>query len=583
MIDLSTFQEHLSFTEPLSSLPNRSVNSQASDLPARLINLSAQTQTQQVEQLTKVLATLRVATLNEQQCLKLTGTVIQVSDRLIATLRQHYIYETGALSAAQLVQLAQVKSLYYSIILVYDRFILCESTLSGNPHKFPTSTGWQRYFNSEASSSIPFAIAVYQTLRMYQKLLGEDALCYQSPSPDLWFKINQLYYLARQQNIADTDLSIHTVTQRANSIHRLYCQICLHNLLNVRAMSRSNMLLVQRLLPEWAEHIVATIEPQTETRVFVDLHSNKPPIYLTANSDINPYEEGYECLFIELAPMVEYLQSRRLTLIDEGSDGGELYLLSRISMTITYRYLQPPLTLPNKYSIQKDAVLVTGFNDIHDRINPSRSFASLIAAKMLSDAERPRYDTSGKKQISSDVLSTEIYNSKEASSSFRTLRLSPKTEHLLVAETGASQATSTAAEPSDTTDEGAMMTAPPPLYIMSLILVCRSESDWSMGIVRWLNLDTETPEAEWQILGHQLVACGLRLEGKNGRSQHFVPAFILGSDDQLQTTGTLIVPTPYFKTHDRVIMRIDNKQTSLRLGQRLLVTDECSQYEVVQL
>ena len=104
-----------------------------------------------------------------------------------------------------------------------------------------------------------------------------------------------------------------------------------------------------------------------------------------------------------------------------------------------------------------------------------------------------------------------------------------------------------------------------------------------MGVARWLDFDSKNPEIEWQVLGHQLVACGLRLEGKETRSRHFVPAFILGRDERLQTTGTLIVPTSYFQTHDRVIMRINSKQTPLRLGQRLLITDEFSQYEVVQL
>ena len=122
---------------------------------------------------------------------------------------------------------------------------------------------------------------------------------------------------------------------------------------------------------------------------------------------------------------------------------------------------------------------------------------------------------------------------------------------------------------------------------MSLILVYGSENteqpDWSIGVVRWFNVDTKNPEVEWQILGHKIVACGLRLEGSKTRSHHFVPAFILGKDEQLQTTGTLIVPPSYFQADDRVVMRIGNKQTSLRLGRRLMMTDKFSQYEVAQL
>ena len=121
---------------------------------------------------------------------------------------------------------------------------------------------------------------------------------------------------------------------------------------------------------------------------------------------------------------------------------------------------------------------------------------------------------------------------------------------------------------------------------MSLSLLCRSETttaDWSIGVVRWLNLDTHNPEVEWQVLGHKLITCGLRLEDRKSRSQHFVPAFIVAGDDQLQTTCSLIVPTFHFQTNDRVIMRLHNKQKLLRLLHPLLVTDEFSQYEVVQL
>ena len=81
----------------------------------------------------------------------------------------------------------------------------------------------------------------------------------------------------------------------------------------------------------------------------------------------------------------------------------------------------------------------------------------------------------------------------------------------------------------------------------------------------------------------KLVACGLRLEGRELRNRHFVPAFILGRDEQLKTTSTLIVPPSYFQNNDRVVMRIGSKQTPLRLGNKILMTDEFSQYEIVQL
>ncbi|MBF0659158.1 hypothetical protein IPZ60_10430 [Psychrobacter sp. NG25] len=582
MITLSAFQEYLSSAESLPPLLIRAASGQESYLLKLLENLPSQTQIQQVNQLEKMLTVLRVANIDEQQRLKLMIAVIGASDKLVAALRQHFIYEPKALNSVQLGYVNQIKSLYYLIIMAYDRVTRYKISLLNSQQKYTASNGWQRYFNGDKSSSTTLAIAIYQTLLMYQRLLFTEALCYQKPSSYLWAKINQLYYLAYQYHAAEVDLSKVIDTQYANNIHRLYCQICLHSLLNVRAMRRPNILVVQRLLSGWAEYIVATIEPQTETRIYVDLQSNKPPSYLTANSIINPYEDRYHCLFIELDPMLEYFDSRSQALIREDSEGLESYLLQNIATTIRYRYLKLPLAAAPKRYTEKEAVLITGFNNIHYRVSHSQSFAIVIAKNELPDEHQPRYDTFNKKQDSSEILASEIFDRKGGLSLFRTLSLSAKADKLDKENSKESHS-----KDAVTADDDVAMTAPPPLHVMSLLLVCRSDTttppDWSLGVVRWLSLDIENPEVDWQILGHQLVACGLRLEGTATRSQHFIPAFILGREAHLQTTGTLIVPTSYFQTDDRVIMRINTKQTLLRLGKRLLITDEFSQYEVVQL
>ncbi|WP_442069477.1 hypothetical protein [Psychrobacter sp.] len=591
MITLSMFQEYLSSEEPLPPLLNKMANGQEGYLRKLLAGLSSQTQAEQAEQLEKILTVLRVANIDEQQRLKLMIAVISASDQLIAALRQHFIYETGALSSVQVGYVNQIKSLYYLIIMVYDRVIRHNTSLLSRQRKYTTSDGWHRYFSSDKTLSTTLAVAIYQSLLMYQRLLFTEVLCYQKPSPYLWAKINQLYYLAYQHHVVGIDLSKMIDISRASNIHRLYCQICLHSLLNVRAMRRPSILLVQRLLTEWAEYIVATIEPKTDTRIFVDLQNNKPPAYLTASSAINPYEDRYHCLFIELMPMLEYLSSRRQVLVQEGSEGLESYLLNNIAMTMRYHYLKSPPKLVKKRDIRKEAVLVTGFNNIHYHVGGSHLFASLIAMNELPEKHRPRYDTVSKKQDSSDILASEILDANDQSSLFRTLIL-PSTVDIL--DKGSDRVSLTeeslhalVADDDAMADDVIIKTAPPLLYLMSLFLVCRSETvaspDWSIGVVRWLNLDTDKPEVDWQVLGNHVVACGLRLEGTETRSQHFVPAFILGREEELQTIGTMIVPTAYFQTGDRVIMRINAKQTSLRLGKRLLITDEFSQYEVVQL
>lgn len=606
MVNLSTFQQYLNTDMPTSETLTKSLNltklmnSDKQHLRKWALLLPMQTEAQQIEQLEQVLTELRVANIDDRQRLTLLSIVMDAANQLIATLRQHYIYETAAFNDYQLGYVAQVKSLYYLIIMVYDGVIQREITFLADKQQQPSSNFWQRYFTNERSSPITLAVATYQALLIYQKLLFEDALCYQKPAAYLWSNINQLYYMACQQQTVNIDLNPYIITHCADNIHRLYSQLCLHSLLNVRAMRRANILMVQRLLLEWSEHLVTSIEPQTETKVFVNLHSDNPPTYLTAHSAINPYDAHHDCVFIELAPLIAYLKSGSLKLIEEAREGIECYLLNTVAMTLSYRYIQPSLTLPIKQSAAQEAQLITGFNDIHYRLSNEQNLSSLIAAKDLPDHQQPRYDTLPKKQ-SANTISTntifrvETFDSHNDLSDFRILRLLIDSEE---PDAGASndgkttpKAKYSGKKEGDTVDftENDVLDAiaPLPLRIMSLFLLCRSDKsashECSIGVVRWLDMDREKPELDWQVLGHQLIACGIRLQDRDSRSRHFVPAFVVGNDEQLQTGCSLIVPTSYFQEGDKVMMRINTKQKTLRLGRRLLTTDEFSQYEVVQI
>ena len=606
MVNLSTFQKYLNTDATTSQTLTKSlnltqsINSDEQHLRKWALLLPMQTEAQQIEQLEQVLTELRVANIDDRQRLTLLSIVMDAANQLIATLRQHYIYETAAFNDYQLVYVAQVKSLYYLIIMVYDGVIQRENAFLVDKQQQPSSNLWQRYFTNDRSSPITLAVASYQTLLIYQKLLFEDALCYQKPTAYLWSNINQLYYMACQQQTVNIDLNPYIITHCADNIHRLYGQLCLHSLLNVRAMRRANILMVQRLLLEWSEHLVTSIEPQTETKVFVNLHSDNPPTYLTAHSAINPYDSHHDCVFIELAPLIAYLKSGSLKLIEEAREGIECYLLNTVAMTLSYRYIQPSLTLPIKQSAAQEAQLITGFNDIHYRLSNEQNLSSLIAAKDLPDHQQPRYDTLPKKQ-SANTISTntifrvETFDSHNDLSDFRILRLLIDSEE---PDAGASndgkttpKAKYSGKKEGDTIDftENDVLDsiAPLPLGIMSLFLLYRSDKsashECSIGVVRWLDIDREKPEIDWQVLGHQLIACGIRLQDRDSRSRHFVPAFVIGDDEQLQTGCSLIVPTSYFQEGDKVMMRINTKQKTLRLVRRLLMTDEFSQYEVVQL
>ena len=601
MVNLSTFQEYLATDPSLLRTHAQSTNSNEPHLYQWAALLPAQTEAQQAEQIETVLRELRSANMDDRQRLTFIRIVINASNPLIAALRQHYIYETGALSEAQLEYVAQVKSLYYSTIMTYHGVIYREIAFLEDKQQQTSSSLWQRYFTGKRSLPITLAIAIYQTLLMYQKLLFEDAVCYQKLPSYLWAYINKLYRIALTKQASAIDLSAYITTQSATTIHQMYCQLCLHHLLNVQTLRRSHILLLHRLLTEWSEHIVATIEPSTATRLFVDLQSKEPPTYLTALTAINPYDAHHTCLFIELEALVGYLQSRIQTLIDTDRRGIEYHLTNTISMAISYRYIQPKLTLPINHNARQAATIVTGFNDIHYRVSDEKILSALIESTALPEHQQPRYDTLPKIFPNHKEIAVDIFENDHQLSQFRILRLLPKPEEASMRSTAhslqgnkeisvnAKTLIKTADIKIDKTDDLAS-TAPPPLQTMGLFLLCRknatispSSHKWSMGVVRWLNVDDTTAELDWQVLGHKLIACGIRLQDREERSRHFVPAFIIGEDEQLQTSYSLLLPTSHFQTDDKVVMRINNQQKILRLGRRLMMSDEFIQYELLQV
>lgn len=590
MITLADFQSYLSHKTPLKQPLSTYLEGQEQQLLKWAASLPAQTEDQQAVQLERVLTELTAINLDDKLRLKLLDIAICAADRLITSLHKYYRYELGALNKEQLSYIDQVKSLYYLTILAYDGVIQRES--STLQQHLMSGRDWRQLLTLAKKPPIILATAIYQSLAFYQKLLYEQDISYQPPPAYLWQAFNQLYHLACQFAIAHIDLSSHVVTKQAHSIHQLYVQICLHSLLNVRAMRRANILLIQRLLPLWSTHIHATTEPQTQTRIYVDLLSDNPPDYLTAKSTINPYEEHCLCLFIELEPLVACLHQRKQALFFSNNEAVEYQLVNSVLMAIGYRYIERQTTTSIKHSAKKRATVISGFNNMHYKVAGSRGLMSMIAAQTLPTEQLPHYDTSPKNGSKITVLNVEAFDTVTSVSPFGLLRLLT-TEDLIRPQAAIEEKAKTPQAhidktlTFDSTNFDSTNTAPPPLPLMSLLLLCRQpdngEPTWSIGIVRWVNFEDRYTEAEWQILGHKLTACALRLDSRDHRSQNFVPAFMIASDKELHTEFTLMVPPYHFQANDKVILRIDDKQKTLRLQDCLMSSAEFSQYKVLQI
>ena len=631
MITFSAFQEYLSSKVPLPQPASKYINGEEQQLLKWAVSLPTQTEAQQLEQVEQILIELRVADLEDGLRLKLMGIVATASDRLITSLRQHYINELGSLNNEQREYSAQVKSLYYLTILVYDGIVRRQNQRLEYQQRTSAVKGWRQIFSLGKKPPIVLASAIYQALATYQRLLYEQAVTYQTPQKPLWEAINRLYYSAHQHNITHLNLSERVVERQAASIHEVYMQICLNGLLNTGAMRRANIILIHRLLPSWSAQVNATIEPISDTRVFVDLQGSNPPLYLTANSLINPYDEYHHCLFFELESLAVYLQQRQQALVESGYESIEAQLVSKVLMAIKHRYIDRQATIPAKLSPKLRATVITGFNAIHYHVAGGHGLMSMIDAAKLPTEQLPRYDTQPKAkaqdtkdQVANDQgakkaqktakLYVETFDNTDTTSQIRLLQLLSAQDIVqqqaavqdkmltrqlnltkmhkyqpAVAATSLST-TSIETDKNQRNNKEAKQGIVPPLSLMSLFLLCRpnnsSKLKWSLGMVRWLNLESKPIEVEWQVLGHELTACALRLDNRgniNQDSQSFIPALLMAGDEDLQTDYSVIVPSYLFQTGDRVMMRINDTQEPLRLQQCSINSEEFSQYGFARL
>ena len=562
-------------------------------------SLPAQPEDKQIAQLEAILTTLNMSTIDDVQRLQLMNTVLTALQRLLARLRKHYVHEVGALNDDQQRTVKAIKSLCYLAIAVYDGLVVRLSAAADYAaHQAPK--GWRKLLGAgdESPNTVLLNTAIYQSMVLYQRLIFEKALCYESTPAYVWAALNRLYLTASMHHITHKDISKQVATAQPTSIHELYSQLCIYELLNTLAMRRSNLVLLQRLLPVWSKHIVVTFEPQTRTRLFVNLNINQPPEYLTASSTINPYKEGSLCLFIELEPFLSYLQTQKSDIETAEDKINEYRLITKVLSMLQHRYIQRQVAPLSSQSVMPEAKIITGFDNIHYHVAGQRSLMALIAPKSLPTKHLPIADTKLSAKADTHTLSIILPQYSQAADSIKTLRLLTAQDIVECSTTKPlSEAKATTLPPiftaktvsKNTLGNSAytnlLATAPPRLKNMSLFLL-DSDSDtqnWSLGVVHWLTIDNAYVEAEAQIIGHRPTACALRLEQGDTRSQRFVPALLLGRDSRLQTGCSILVPSCQFKSQDRVILRLQDKQKSLRLQRRLLTTERFSQFEVAQL
>lgn len=562
MITGTTFWQHLSEATTLPVPQHHYLTGDPQQLLRWSSSLSSLSISVQVEQIETVLIELATAGTDDLRRVQLMAIVMTASDRLIAAMHTAPVFDlsttdgTNDVQEAQSALIAHIKSIHYLSILVYNHIISRQRLQLRARQYRPANTGLRRWFTPATRSSVLLATAIYQSLLIYQKLIYEKDVWYELPPDSLWASLNGLYDTAHRYGLSHLDLRAHVTTRHAPTIHALYAQICLYHLLHAHLMHPSSVASLQRLLPTLAQHVDAAVQPKSATRIFVALHSDLPPQYLSARSSINPYDDDQVCLFFELSPLFKHLTDSitEWQHRDQARDAASVQsgLLSQVRSIINHHYLERPNTIPSKSSPKQSAVLIVGFHAIHYHVAGARNLSSLLALAEPNIQIQPQYKRISERLMTAQTFEVHTFDSTDARASYRAIQMQ---------------------------DE---LPRPAPFYLFSLVLLCRPNAapslTWSIGVVRAINIDCACAEVEWQILAHHLTACGLSLQDKESRNPSVVPALLLSKDEQLQTGASLIVPAYHFRSHDRVTIYLGAQQQVLRLGRCLLQTETFHQF-----
>jgi len=601
MISQSTFIEYLTVTPEVQALTFSHIGPLGANVEQWVVSLAVKSESEQLAQIEKTLSELILMELSEPLRLKLMQPVFVAVERLIAQQHKHYKYETGVLSANHLAAVKQVKSLYYMCILVFNGVIerlrterMAQSTKE--------STHWSRLrlLPATKASANSLTLAIYWSILCYQKLLLEFAIAYQRLPSIFWQQLNRLYLLAVTEDITRVDVSRHPMARTATNIHQIYTQICLFSLPNLSAYRRQDITGIHRLLPKWTRYLKMALVPQSKTRLFVNLQGDKGPEYLTPHTTINPYDDQHTCLFIELVPLLEFLENpERFNVATKDLDVYEKRLIKKTLATLEQQYLKPQRRASPRIDVNYNAILLTEFNRIHYHIAGKQSLGNLINQKDISNRHLPKYTTRPKLGSEDIAIKAQLLDQSLTGYRFHTSHAVDKIidESLVVAkEEPIRQPLSLANDPQSwliasraVADKPVpdMQASLPTLQVMSLFAIQneleQDKKKWKLGIVRWIEAVEDELEVGAQLLGVSITACGVRLDSNDDRSQDFVAALLIAGSDSLNTKPTLMLPRYHFKEGDRVILRIHDKQTQLTLQKNVLNSDDVDQYEIARV
>lgn len=528
---------------------------------------------EQYRQIKGVLSELIVAEMADELRLTLLEGVMSVVDRLVLALQQEYINNPQSPPIEQKTCIDEVRSLYFLLVLCYQGVmfrsyqVLNAGGVDATRNK---KIGWMDKFKSGLSGSAVlsgmnvdwvsgdkrlFVLSVYWAMHLCYKLLMEYALTYQKAPKILWKLMND-WYLKSATLGADKVCVSKLANLSECSIHQQYLQSCLASFANLFSYRRPDILNGFKVIPIWAKYIKTTFQANGELRLFVNLQGDMPPEPITPYASINPYSSDYVCLFFEVKGLFDYLLG--LESGEHSGTNGYAVFEKRLAKMVLMAFHRQSDDQHEGRTRNQVAEILAGFGAIFKEM-AGRPFNQVITQSKLPDVYLPQIRIDEQTTLKKELV--KLVRKNEVSVQF---------------------ALNTDGE----NEVGDKVMNCPYLPIFGLFALKSQQSanrhPWRLGLVHWVDVKDDSVEVGGRFLGRVLSVCGVRLNGRDMRSKDFVQAFLVSGDELNQQT-TLILPRYHFKEDDLVVLRIEQKETSLRLQKNLLSTDDFEQYEIVRL
>lgn len=529
---------------------------------------------EQYRQVKNVLSELVSADINDETRLNILEATIGAIERLIVQFHQEYIGNPQSPLCEQRTCVEEVRSMLFLLILCYQGIAFRSHQILNSETVAPSTTAkkasWldklkgnlgavvKNGVSADATSGTKrlYILSVYRIMNCGHKLLLEFALTYEKSPSSLWRVMNGWFLKSAMLGVDKQCVSKLNSELSECCIYQQYIQSCVASFTNLFAYRRPDILNIFKLVPVWAKYVKTTFTPDSHLKAFVNLQAGTALEMITPYASINPYSNEHVCLFFDGTELFAYLA--KLETSAEG-DNHNVFESRLAKMVLMAFYRQTKQSQEGRTRNQAAEILV-GFGSIFKEIAEGRSFNQVIVQSKLPEAYCPQrtFDQNASTQ-------TELVK-------------------LLRKNDSSVQFVLTVNDDSDS-DEQEVITHPLlPLFGLFAMKSQKSTNKhpWRLGIVHWAATKEGNIEVDGRFLGRLLSVCGVRLNGRDMRSKDFMQALLVAGDALNQQT-TLVIPRYHFKEGDLVILRIDQKETSLRLEKLLLSTDDIEQYQIVRL